>query len=111
MVVESLTLVYVLLIFLVGLNSLTLFYVFKWLSSLNGKLIESDSAIATLFQRLNDQIAGILESSQLSEPVNPIQAIFAQIIQESMLKKTTLNNRDQLGQFVGIEQDGKGKEE
>ena len=109
--VESLTLVYVLLIFLVGLNIVTLFYVFKWLSSLNGKLIESDSAIATPFQRLNDQIAGILESSQLSEPVNPIQAMFAQIMQDTMMKKTSLNNRDQLGQFVGIEENGKVKEE
>ena len=95
----------------VGLNGLTLRYAFKWLSQLNQQIIQTDGAIATLFQRLNEQISEVIESSGFSEPPNPIQAIFAQIMQESMLKKTTLNNRNEVGQFKVVENGKKNEEE
>lgn len=97
------TLVYLMLVVLVGLNGLTIFYIFKWLSSLNIKIHETDSAIATLFQRLNDQIVEVVESSGLSEPPNPIQAIFAQFMADAMNKNKGVNNRNALGHFVGAE--------
>ena len=103
MIAASFALVYILIVLVGCLNALTLYYLFKWLSGLNTKLIETDSAIATLFTRLNEQIADVMESSGIHEPPNPIQAMFAQIMQQSMMNKTTLNNRDEVGQFKVVE--------
>lgn len=108
MIAVSTTLVLIFLIILVGLQILTIFYLFKWLSSLNVKIIETDAAIATLFTRLNEQISELVGSSGILEPPNPIQAIFAQFLGNAMEKNTSINNRNTLGQFVG-EQNGKSK--
>jgi hypothetical protein len=50
-----------------------------------------------------------MESSGIHEPPNPIQAMFAQIMQQSMMNKTTLNNRDEVGQFKVVENGTKSK--
>lgn len=63
-----------------------------------------DVAVATLFSRLNEVLDRFDGVSGDLEPINPIQQLIAQFLQQKMNNETrSLNNRDEMGQFTTIE--------
>lgn len=103
MVAVSLTSVLIFITLSIGLNVVTLIVLVGRSATLIQQITDFDAAVATLFTRLNAVLDRFDGSSEFSEPVNPIQMVLAQFLQNKMAENQTINNRNELGQFKTIE--------
>lgn len=103
MVAVSSTSIFIISIISLSLNVLLFIVVVGRTNTVIQQISNFDEAVATLFTRLNALLERFEGSPEFSEPVNPIQMVLAQFLQNKMEENKTINNRNELGQFKTVE--------